>query len=104
MVLLNPTRRSARAGRASVTGHGPAEARLADLRAGESAHVTGLAAHLPEQIRRRLEDLGFDHGAEVSLLRRAPMGDPCVYRVRDYDLCLRRREAESVLCARVCGE
>lgn len=73
---------------------------LCDLRAGETAYVTGLSEQLPEQVRQRLEDLGLDQGAEISLLRRAPMGDPCVYRVRDYDLCLRRKEADAVICHR----
>ena len=29
-------------------------------------------------------------------LRRAPLGDPVVYRVADYELCLRRHEARMV--------
>ena len=29
-------------------------------------------------------------------MRRAPLGDPVVYRVADYELCLRRHEARIV--------
>ena len=86
--------------RNTSTSHTRAEGAIAlcDLRAGETAFVTGLDERLPEQIRHRLEDLGLDEGAEISMLRRAPMGDPCIYRIRDYDLCLRRREADRVRC------
>lgn len=72
--------------------------RLSGLRPGQSARVSDLDPSLPAPIRRRLADLGVEEGAEITLLRRAPLGDPCVYRVRDYDLCLRRREADRVRC------
>ena len=29
-------------------------------------------------------------------MRRAPLGDPVVYRVTDYELCLRRHEARII--------
>ena len=35
-------------------------------------------------------------GRTVTPLRRAPLGDPVVYRVADYELCLRRQEARMV--------
>ena len=35
-------------------------------------------------------------GRTVTPLRRAPLGDPVVYRVADYELCLRRHEARMV--------
>lgn len=73
---------------------------LRDLLPGESAHVSSIGASLPAHVQRRLTDFGFDEGVEVTLLRRAPLGDPCVYRVRDYELCLRRREACEIHCCR----
>ena len=48
---------------------------LSDLSPGTSGRITGLAA---------------------TPLRRAPMGDPVVYRVSDYELCLRRQEARLI--------
>ena len=35
-------------------------------------------------------------GAPARAMRRAPLGDPVVYRVADYELCLRRHEARIV--------
>jgi len=44
----------------------------------------------------RLGDLGFVAGATIELLRRAPLGDPAVYRVRGYDVCLRLAQARGI--------
>ncbi len=44
----------------------------------------------------RLLDLGLVPGTSVLVLRRAPLGDPSVYELRGYQLCLRRSEAERV--------
>ena len=40
--------------------------------------------------------MGFIPGRVVTPLRRAPLGDPVVYRVTDYELCLRRHEARII--------
>lgn len=69
---------------------------LADLPVGGwgrilAAGVTGSPAQ-----RQRLRDLGFAEGAEISVVRRAPLADPVVYRVCGYDICLRRTQAVSI--------
>ena len=70
---------------------------LSDLRLGTSARVIGLQEDTVEDpISQRLSNLGFVPGRTVTPLRRAPLGDPVVYRVADYELCLRRREARMV--------
>jgi ferrous iron transport protein A len=46
---------------------------------------------------RRLIDLGFTTGTVVEVVRRAPLRDPVVYRLRDYEVCLRRAQAGCVL-------
>jgi len=42
---------------------------------------------------RRLMDLGMLPETTVRLVRRAPLGDPAVYSLRGYQLCLRKTEA-----------
>ncbi|HEX4999073.1 MAG TPA: FeoA family protein [Terriglobia bacterium] len=42
---------------------------------------------------RRLADLGFTPGEEISVIHTAPFGDPLVVRVRGAQLALRKREA-----------
>ena len=70
---------------------------LSDLRLGTSARVIGLQEDTAEDpIAKRLSNLGFVPGRTVTPLRRAPLGDPVVYRVADYELCLRRHEARIV--------
>ncbi len=64
---------------------------LGELRPGERATVLGVDREGP--IGRRLLDMGFLPGTPVVLLRRAPLGDPAVYELRGYQLCLRRSEA-----------
>ena len=81
------------------TGGAPASAHpsLSDLRLGISGRVVGLQEDTADDpIAKRLSNLGFVPGRTVTPLRRAPLGDPVVYRVADYELCLRRHEARMV--------
>jgi ferrous iron transport protein A len=74
----------------------PAGARtLADLPSGAQATVTCVVAPAPATARR-LADLGFTMGTVVQVVRRAPLRDPVIYRVKDYDVCLRRAQAACV--------
>ena len=45
---------------------------------------------------RRLMDLGLLPDTSVRVVRRAPLGDPTVYALRGYQLCLRRAEARRI--------
>ena len=69
---------------------------LADLRPGGTATIASVCAGTDPASARRLFDLGFAPGSEVSLLRRAPMADPMVFRVAGYDIALRRAQAHCV--------
>ena len=68
--------------------------------AGRPEHAATLArlraAHLDHA--RRIGDLGFLPETPVRALRRAPLGDPTVYELRGYRVCLRREDA---VCVRV---
>lgn len=65
---------------------------LADLRPGDAATVTGYAADVPP----RVLELGLLPGTPVTLVRRAPLGDPLDLRVRGFHLSLRLAEARLV--------
>lgn len=89
----------------SSQSHGPQsgageETRLSDLRPGHCATITGVGAESPDpaqaRLTRRLQDLGLIPGRTISASRRAPLGDPTVFTVADYELCLRRSDAEQV--------
>jgi ferrous iron transport protein A len=64
--------------------------------------VVGLTADAAPATARRLEDLGFTTGTVVEVVRRAPLRDPVIYRVKDYDLCLRRAQSVYVLAQEIC--
>ena len=48
------------------------------------------------RIRRRLFDMGVTPGAELTMRKKAPLGDPIEITVRGYELTLRKTEAEFV--------
>ena len=58
---------------------------------GKIASVTGEG-----RIRRRLFDMGVTPGAELTMRKKAPLGDPIEITVRGYELTLRKTEAEFV--------
>jgi ferrous iron transport protein A len=49
-----------------------------------------------DAIARRLADLGMRPGMTVECLRRAPLGDPSVFELCGYQLCLRSSESARV--------
>lgn len=64
---------------------------LADLRCGQAAVLEVL--HVPEDLGRRLMELGFFPGSDVVAAGCAPGGDPRVYRVDGSEIALRRETA-----------
>jgi ferrous iron transport protein A len=69
---------------------------LAQLTPGMRATVVGTVTHANPMVANRLGQLGFRAKARVDVIRRAPLGDPTIYRVQDTELCLRRREAQLI--------
>lgn len=67
---------------------------LADLRRGESARIVGYDGD--PRTCRRLFDLGLTPGADIKMVRAAPLQDPVIFRVADYELALRRTEARGI--------
>lgn len=69
---------------------------LDNLAIGESARlitVSGDAA-----LRRHFLDMGLTPGTIVTLIKRAPMGDPLEIFVRGYELTLRKEDAARITC------
>lgn len=76
-----------------------ADCSLKDLAPGTCARVASICTSTSPELARRLFDLGFVPGAEVTLRRRAPFGGPMVISVADYEIALRGAQAQ---CIRVC--
>ena len=49
------------------------------------------------KIRRRLFDMGVTPGADITLRKLAPLGDPVEVNLRGYELTLRKSEASCVV-------
>lgn len=69
--------------------------RLSEFAIGQSGVIKSVSGE--GRIRRRLFDMGVTPGAEVYLRKRAPLGDPVEITIRDYELSLRKSEAELVI-------
>lgn len=77
--------RRSKAGCASGSGHSRT---LAEVRAGETAVLERL--DVPEDVARRLMELGFLPGHAVTPSHSAPGGDPRVFRIDGSEIALRR--------------
>lgn len=69
---------------------------LSHLRRGQQGIIVAVSDERGLQLARRLVDLGLEPGRTVSVGRCAPLGDPTTYRVADYTISLRRRDAALV--------
>lgn len=67
---------------------------LRDLKPGESGTVRSIGSKGP--VRRRLMDMGVTPGAEIKVIKIAPLGDPVEVHIRGYELSLRKDEAEQI--------
>jgi len=67
---------------------------LSELHVGESGVVVAL--DLPESVQNHLMHMGFVPEALVTVLRRAPAGDPTVYGVDGMEIALRHETAEAI--------
>ncbi len=68
--------------------------RLSELNTGDSAVILKVLGH--GGFRRRIMEMGFVRGQNVDVLQNAPLKDPIKYKVMDYEVSLRRSEAEMI--------
>jgi ferrous iron transport protein A len=69
-------------------------ATLKDAKVGETVTVkklTGAGA-----VKRRIMDMGITKGVQIYIRKVAPLGDPVEVTVRDYELSLRKADAEMI--------
>ena len=67
---------------------------LRDAKIGETVKVVKL--HGEGAVKRRIMDMGITKGVESYVLKVAPLGDPVEINVRNYELSLRKADAEMI--------
>jgi ferrous iron transport protein A len=77
--------------------------RISELRPGDRARIVGYGAG-EKSYRAKLLAMGLTRGAELTFVKRAPLGDPIEVEVRGFALSLRRSEAEQLELERLDGQ
>ena len=70
-------------------------ATLKDAAVGTTVKVAKLTGVGPT--KRRIMDMGITKGVEVYIRKVAPLGDPIEVTVRDYELSIRKADAEQII-------
>lgn len=73
--------------------------RLSDAKPGERFRITKI--NIEGTMKRRLLDLGFVPGCEVTVLQKSPLGDPTAYRVSHTTIALRNEESSNIYGERI---
>lgn len=68
--------------------------RLSELNTGEKGVIVKVLDH--GGFRKRIVEMGFIKGKTVEVILNAPLKDPIKYRLLDYEISLRRQEAEMI--------
>ncbi len=68
--------------------------KLNELKKGESAVIEAVGGE--GALRQHFLDMGVIPGAEITMVKLAPMGDPIEYRIHGYELTLRLADAEQI--------
>lgn len=78
-----------------ISGLAPVKSvRLSDLKPGETAVIIKILGH--GAFRKRVMEMGFVKGREVTMVLNAPLQDPIKYSLMDYEVSLRRAEAQLI--------
>jgi len=68
--------------------------KLSDLKENQVGHITKINGG--GEFRRRLSEMGFVKGKQVSVIKYAPLKDPIEFNIMGYEVSLRKSEAEEV--------
>ena len=72
---------------------------LRELRPGQTARIEEVGGE--GALRQHFLDMGVLPGAEVTLVKLAPMGDPMELRIHEYELTLRLADADQISVTRI---
>lgn len=72
-------------------------ARLSGLKENETAKIIGISKESRGESRRRLLDLGFVKGADITIDLLNPLGEPHAYLIKGTSIALRKNQAAKIL-------
>ena len=67
---------------------------LAQLQTGDKAVIVRVGGS--GAFRKRILEMGFVQGKEIMSVHNAPLKDPIYYKILDYNVSLRRKDAELI--------
>ncbi len=67
---------------------------LKNVKVGSTVKVVKL--HGEGAVKRRIMDMGITKGTDIHVRKVAPLGDPIEVNVRNYELSLRKADAEMI--------
>lgn len=73
--------------------------RLNQLKPNEKGKIIELTGY--NQMRRRLQDIGFIQGTKIECITKSPMGDPKAYFVKGAVIALRDEDSEQIIIERL---
>lgn len=76
-------------------------ARLSSLNDNETAKIIGISRESRGESRRRLLDLGFVKGADISIDLMNPLGEPHSYLIKGTSIALRKDQAAKILIKKI---
>ena len=69
---------------------------LDEIKTGETVKVVSIEDS-SDELRSHILNMGLTPGVEVTLIKKAPLGDPLEFRLRGYELALQKKDAAQIV-------
>lgn len=73
--------------------------RLDDISSGHKVQIVKL--HTSGKLMHKLLDMGFINGTHIEVIREAPLFDPMELKIQNYNISLRKSEANLIEVAQI---
>ena len=70
---------------------------LLDVDAGDEVTIVKYEDSGSTDLKRHLLGMGFVRGSKIKIQKIAPLGDPIEFKIKGYDVCLRKEEAKNII-------
>ena len=70
---------------------------LLDVNAGDEVTIVKYNDGGNTDLKRHLLGMGFVRGSKIKIQKVAPLCDPIEFKIKGYDVCLRKEEAKNII-------